>query len=543
MKQKNLFKLIFYTLTILFTLVYIIYRIFFTLPTTLGFVAMIASIIVLIIEIWEFSDFFIYYLNILTVNKKSPKIPDISNITNFPDIDVLVATLNEHESLLENTINACKNMDYPDKSKVHIYLCDDGNRNNIKKLAEKLDVGYISRLTNKNAKAGNYNHALTCINSPYVTTFDADMAPTPNFLLTTLPFFLNNTNDNVGFVQLPQSFTNPDIFQYRFHLENKIPFEQDYFYHSIQIAKNATNSTVCCGTNVLFSRKALDDCKGFATETISEDIATGMMIESNGYKGLALNNVEAYGQAVNDLTGFVKQRSRWARGCIQILKKYKILTNKGLSFRQKLEYLSCVSYWFFGVRRMIYLLSPLLFSIFGIIIVDCDLKTFISIWLPAYILKRFALDVIEGNKRSSTWNKIYETILTPVLCKEALKELFGFGNTRFEVTPKYSPSSKMSKTNMKLFASHFILFSLNILGLIMCLLRINEFGLTIYILSLVWLISNIYYLFISIIFDLRYKAVNIKNFIPNKITVFKAFSTCMIFLNSYNKKARVRKGN
>ena len=227
MKQKNLFKLIFYTLTILFTLVYIIYRIFFTLPTTLGFVAMIASIIVLIIEIWEFSDFFIYYLNILTVNKKSPKIPDISNITNFPDIDVLVATLNEHESLLENTINACKNMNYPDKSKVHIYLCDDGNRNNIKKLAEKLNVGYISRLTNKNAKAGNYNHALTCINSPYVATFDADMAPTPNFLLTTLPFFLNNTNDNVGFVQLPQSFTNPDIFQYRFHLENKMFYFQE----------------------------------------------------------------------------------------------------------------------------------------------------------------------------------------------------------------------------------------------------------------------------------------------------------------------------
>lgn len=530
MKQKNLFKFIFYTLTILLTFTYIIYRIFFTIPTTLGIIALIASILVLFIEIWESLDFFVYYLNILCVKKESPKTPDLSNITQYPDIDVLIATINEHESLLKNTIIACKNMSYPDKSKIHIYICDDGNRANIKKLAENLGVNYLSRITNKNAKAGNYNHALNHISSPFVATFDADMAPTPNFLLTTLPFFYTST-DKIGFVQLPQSFNNPDIFQLRFKLENKIPFEQDYFYHSIQIAKNATNSAIYCGTNALFSRKALNSCNGFATGTISEDIATGMMVESKGYKCLALNNVEAYGTAVNDLSGFVKQRSRWARGCVQILKKYNILKNKGLSFKQKLEYLSCISYWFFGVRRMVYLLTPLLFSIFGIIIIDCNLTTFISIWLPTYILKRFTLDIFEGNKRSSTWNKIYETILTPVLCKEVLKEFFGFGNTKFEVTPKSSQNLKMSKTNKKLLASHLILLILNILGLIMCLFRIKTNGITVYVLSLLWIISNIFYLAISVIFDSSVKCTASTNFIPNKISVYKKLSVLGIFFN------------
>lgn len=530
MKQKNLFKFIFYTLTILLTFTYIIYRIFFTIPTTLGIIALISSILVLFIEIWESLDFFAYYLNILCVKKTFPKIPDLSNITQYPDIDVLIATINEHESLLKNTITACKNMSYPDKSKIHIYICDDGNRANIKKLAENLGVNYLSRITNKNAKAGNYNHALNHITSPFVATFDADMAPTPNFLLTTLPFFFTGT-DEIGFVQLPQSFNNPDIFQLRFKLENKIPFEQDYFYHSIQIAKNTTNSAIYCGTNALFSRKALNSCNGFATGTISEDIATGMMIESKGYKCLALNNVEAYGTAVNDLSGFVKQRSRWARGCVQILKKYNILKNKGLSFKQKIEYLSCISYWFFGVRRMVYLLTPLLFSIFGVIIVDCNLTTFISIWLPTYILKRFTLDIFEGNKRSSTWNKIYETILTPVLCKEVLKEFFGFGNTKFEVTPKSSQNLKMSKTNKQLLISHLVLLILNILGLIMCLFRIKTSGITVYILSLLWIISNIFYLTISVIFDSRVKCTASANFIPNKISVYKKLSVLGIFFN------------
>lgn len=573
MKQKNLFKFIFYTITMILTFTYIIYRIFFTIPTTLGIISLISSILVLFIEIWESLDFFAYYLNILCVKKISPKIPDLSNITQYPDIDVLIATINEHETLLKNTVTACKNMNYPDKSKIHIYICDDGNRANIKKLAENLGVNYLSRITNKNAKAGNYNHALNHISSPFVATFDADMAPTPNFLLTTLPFFYDNTTkfsekikrkkskklsaknnienienienmentgnmknmentgnmEEIGFVQLPQSFNNPDIFQLRFKLENKIPFEQEYFYHSIQIAKNATNSAIYCGTNTLFSRKALDSCNGFATGTISEDIATGMLIESNGYKCLALNNVEAYGTAVNDLSGFVKQRSRWARGCVQILKKYKILKNKGLSFSQKIEYLSCISYWFFGVRRMVYLLTPLLFSIFGVIIVDCNLATFISIWLPTYILKRFTLDIFEGNKRSSTWNKIYETILTPVLCKEVLKEFFGFGNTKFEVTPKFSKTTKMTKTNKKLLASHLILLILNIIGLVMCLFRIKTTGITVYVLSLLWLISNIFYLTISVIFDSRTKCSPSPNFVPNKIGVYKKFSVFGIF--------------
>lgn len=348
--KVDILKLLFYTITIILTAIYIIFRILFTIPTQLGIISLFFAILVLFIEIWEFFEFLIYYLNILIVKKENPKIPDLSKIKEYPDIDILIATLNEPENILKETILACKNLKYPDNLKIHIYLCDDGNRKNIKELSKEMKINYLTRTTNKNAKAGNYNHALQHLKSPFVATFDADMVPTSNFLLTTLPFFFEG-KEEVGFVQLPQSFKNPDIFQYRFKLFNKIPFEQDYFYHSIQIAKNYTNSAVYCGTNTLFSRKALDSCNGFATGTISEDIATGMMIESKGYKCIAINNIEAYGIAVNDLTGFIKQRSRWARGCVQILKKFKILNNKGLSLSQKLEYLSCISYWFFRSKK------------------------------------------------------------------------------------------------------------------------------------------------------------------------------------------------
>lgn len=534
MSRESFLKIVVYTISIILTIVYIIYRIFFTLPTKLGWLSLTLAIIVLLVEIWETTDFFAYYLNILCVKKNSPKVPTVSENSIFPDVDVLIATLNENESLIEKTVQACKDMEYPDKSKVHIYICDDGNRKTVKELADRMGVNYITRLTNKNAKAGNYNHALEIINSPLIATFDADMAPTKNFLMTTVPFFIKEKK--VGFVQLPQSFENPDIYQLRFGLSDKVPFEQDYFYHRIQIAKNQTNSTVYCGTNAVISREALDTVNGFALSTISEDIATGMQIESNGYKGIALNNVEAYGHAVNDLTAFTKQRSRWARGCIQILKKYKIVGNKKLNFRQKLEYLSCISYWFFGLKRMIYLIAPLLFSLFGLIIVDCDLRMFITFWVPTYLIKRFALDILEDNKRSSTWNKIHETILTPVMFKEVLRELIGFGSSKFEVTPKTGWSKKMTKTNLRLLIVHTIFLGLSITAFVMSIIRMQEAGVFVYILPCVWLLSNIFYLLTAVLFDIRVRPVYYDKFVPNKIKKYHKLTVPAIYTSIFKKK-------
>ncbi len=536
MKLKNIAKFILYLISIVLTLAYIIYRIFFTLPTKLGIVSMIFAIIVLFVEIWESIDFFIYFLNILSVNVKNPKIPKINNNTIYPDIDIFIATYNEDQNILKRTIDACLNLQYPEKDKLHIYICDDGNRREIENLAKSLNINYISRSNNKDSKAGNYNNAVSKTTSPYIATFDADMAPTPDFLMKTLPFFLKNNKEKIGFVQLPQSFINPDIFQYRFRLEDKLPFEQEYFYHSIQLAKNETNSAIYCGTNTLFNRQAIIDANGFATGTLTEDIATGMLIESKGYKCIALPDVGAYGISVEDFNGFAKQRSRWASGCIQTLKKYKIFKIKGLTFRQKLEYLSCVSYWFFGIRRFIYLLAPLLFSIFGIIIVDCDLKLFLSIWLPTYLLKRFALDFLQGKRRSSTWNKIYEIILTPILAPRTIKELFGLKQTKFEVTPKNSATHSMTTSNKKILLSHSILLILNIIGFAMCFARVYDAQISNYILSFVWTFSNIFYLFLAFIFDIRYKKYEYKNFVPNKIKKYKNLAILFIFLKRRKAK-------
>ena len=527
LKKESVPKIIIYTVALLTTLIYITYRIFFTLPFGLGPVNVIFGLLVLFVEILEAAEFLIYYLNTLCLSKKSPKIPKIED-KKYPEVDVLIATINEDVDLIEGTIQACKDMEYP--RKFDIYVCDDGNREEIASLCKKMKVKYINRHDNKGAKAGNYNNALTKTSAPYIATFDADMCPKKDFLLKTMPFFVKGYN--VGFVQTPQSFKNPDIYQAR--LSSKIPFEQDYFYHYIQMARNNINSTILCGTNCVISRKALKEAGGFAEKSIAEDIATGMLIETKGYLGVAIDDVLAYGNSVTDVAGFIRQRSRWGRGCIQTFKQYGIFNHRILSFRQKLDYFAAITYWLFSVKRLVYLALPLLFAFFGIIIIRCDLAVFVTIFYIQYFVKRFAIDLLEGRSRSSTWNKIYELIVAPLLVGGVIKELFGFGNTKFDVTPKGKNKIKKSHAQAKLLFSHTLLLLLSIGGIVLAFYKANIVRSEIYIMPLVWLFINCGYLLIAILFDLRSGRVA-KDFKPNGVKKYGIKSYFYILVRGKKK--------
>ena len=531
LKKESVPKISIYTVALLTTLIYITYRIFFTLPFGLGWVNVLFGLLVLFVEILEAAEFVIYYLNTLCLSKKSPKIPKI-NEKDYPVVDVLIATINEDIDLIEGTIQACKDMEYP--KKFDVFVCDDGSRAEIAALCKKMKVKYISRHDNKGAKAGNYNNALEKTSAPYLATFDADMRPTKKFLLKTMPFFVKASN--VGFVQTPQSFNNPDIYQAR--LSAKIPFEQDYFYHYIQMARNNINSTILCGTNCVISRKALKEAGGFAEKSIAEDIATGMLIEAKGYLGIAIRDVLAYGNSVTDVTGFVRQRSRWARGCIQTFKNYGIFNHSILSFRQKLDYFAAIVYWLFSAKRLFYLILPLLFAFFGIIIIRCDIAIFITIFFIQYFVKRFAIDLLENRSRSSTWNKIYELILSPLLFIGVIKEVFGFGNTKFYVTPKGKNKIKKKHVQARLFFSHTLLLLLTIGGIVLAFYKASIVQSEVYIMPLVWLFINAIYLLIAIIFDFRTGRVA-KDFKPNGVKKYGLKSYFAIFIRSKKKYSRL----
>lgn len=391
-------------------------------------------------------------------------------------------------------------MDYPDKQKIHIYVCDDGNRSEMKQLCEELGVSYLARKDHANAKAGNYNYALLHTNSELIVTFDADMIPMHDFLLELVPYF---KTDTIGFVQSPQSFYNPDLFQFNLYSENLVPNEQDFFFRHIQLSRNATNTAIYGGSNTILRRKALVEAGGFSTVSITEDLATGLMIQSLGYQGVAVGDVHASGLSPTEIDSLLKQRERWARGCIQTIKKLKVITNKKLTRQQKRSYFLSVVYWYVPLRRMIFILAPILYSFFDVSILECSFWELLVFFLPQFILFNSTLKEMNGSLRSSRLTNLYDTILAPYLLPAILLETFGVHKMTFHVTNKSHTKQKEDET--KRFARKYsiifvILLVLDIFGAISCVNKLlfeRNVGV---VFVLYWLIANGYHLVMAIYF-------------------------------------------
>lgn len=494
------------------SIIYILWRLFFTLPTETGIVSLVAGIALFVAEFISMLEAVIHY--ICMSRYKKPVLPVIAN-ADYPSVDVLIATHSEETDLLFKTVNGCLHMAYPDKSKVHIFLCDDGNRPEMEKLAHDMGVGYFGLADNKMAKAGNLNHALSKTDSTLVVTLDADMIPRSSFLMETVPYFLlpemiqdhgiwrKRTQEEIdpdykiGFVQTPQSFYNPDLFQFNFFAERNIPNEQDYFFREVNVGRNSSNSAIYAGSNTIISRRALDEIGGIRTKTITEDFATGIDIETKGYTCFAIEKVLASGLAPDDFPNLLKQRQRWGRGCVQTIRSFKFLFGK-LPVLAKLSYLSCLLYWWTFLRRIIYILSPILFTVFGVLIVKTSIQGILFIWLPSYLIYNHSLRLLSGKKRDQKWSNIVDTILCPYMMIPILAETLGLRMKKFAVTSKEKKTSRSAK--IVYAVPHIILLVVDIVGICFSVRRMlidqNFLGIVV----LFWLCMNAYFLTMAIFF-------------------------------------------
>lgn len=452
---ENRKSLLFY-LTQYFVPLYLAWRFLFTLPFAGHSVfTLIIAILLLFTECLSIGEFLINCT--LLRNRHKFPLPKEENAQDFPDVDVLIATYNEDASLLYKTIYGCRRMKYPDPSKVHIYLCDDGHRPQIKELAERTHIHYLTREDRQGAKAGNLNNALNHTSSELVVTFDADMVPRSSFLMETIPYFIDAKKRNeilrskgkpempLGFVQTPQAFYNQDLFQYHFYAGQSIPNEQDYFYREIQPARTMSNSVIYGGSNTILSRQALESAGGFYTKAITEDFATGLLIEGNGYVSLATSKPLTYGLSAEDFASLVSQRIRWGRGVINVLYQINIFFTRRYSNVQKASYWSSIQFWLYPFIRSIYMIAPFLSAVFSMVVVNASISESLYFWLPMMITQTLTVRKLSQGKRTSFWTIIYNTILAPFLFFPLLFELLGISMKTFKVTNKGIKNSRHAR--------------------------------------------------------------------------------------------------
>lgn len=522
MKRKTLV-----TLIISLNMIYLIWRTFYTLPIDHSSLALSLGLLLLVSEGFGFFELVLtMYLLKDTSDTAIPKV----ETNDWPSIDILIACYNEPTELIQKSINACLYLNYKDKTKINIVVCDDKRRDDLKELAFKMHVQYITRLTNQHAKAGNLNNALHFSYGDLILTLDADMIVHPDFLLKTVPFFVDN--QKMGFVQTPHRFYNADTFQYNMFAEASIPNEQDFFHTTIQNGRSKMNAVIYAGSNTLISRKALKETGGFETGSITEDIATGIKLQSQGYQSVFVNEVLAVGLAPFNIKDLFTQRVRWALGTLQTFQQRKGHF-KALNSQQKLMYSLSYIYWFNSFRRLIYMLIPTLFIFFSIPVVVTDMKQVLIFWLPTFVLNHYGFKYLSNGVRSPLLSHLYETIFAPILSYNLFKELIGFKQTTFKVTPKKHQTLN-SNFNLRYFVPHLTMFSLLSIAFTLGMYYFYQSQYAfIYAINLFWIAYNLYVLFLSLLFASERKVlrsnVRVKTAVPIALEIDQKIEQFMTY--------------
>ena len=383
-------------------------------------------------EAYAFVILFFGYMQTIWPLRRAP-VPMPEDPEDWPDVDLVIPTYNEPLSVVRYTALAAMNIDWP-SDRLHVYILDDGKREEFRRFAEEAGIGYMTRDDNAHAKAGNINRALKKLHSPYVAIFDCDHVPTRSFLQVTMGWF--QRDKNLAMLQTPHHFYSPDPFERNLHQFRTIPNEGELFYGIVQDGNDFWNATFFCGSCAVLRRTALDEIGGIAVETVTEDAHTSLRMQMNGWNTAYINIPQAAGLATERLSGHVKQRIRWARGMIQILRTDNPLFAKGLKLPQRLCYFNAMTHFMYAMPRLIFLTAPLIYLLLSHTNVPGYWAAIFAYALPHLTLSNITNSRIQGQHRHSFWNEIYETVLSPYILLPTLLAMVNPKLGKFNVTDK-----------------------------------------------------------------------------------------------------------
>jgi len=388
-----------------------------------------------------------YAINILKVcQKKSGQdngiIPEEPLKGEEPSVAILVAARHEPREVLEETFITLSNLNYNNKS---IYFLDDSSEEKYKKEAETLadELGLIlfRREKRHGAKAGIINDCLKGLDHKYIAVFDADQTPLPEFLNKLIPILENN--EKLAFVQTPQFYTNIEESS----VARAAAFQQAVFYEYICEGKSTGNAMFCCGTNIVFRKKALLEVGGLDESTVTEDFATSIKLHTGGWESMYYNHVYAFGMAPEDLTGYFKQQFRWANGTITVFKRilWTFLRRPfSLSPSQWWEYFLSGSFYFIGTAFFFLMLCPVIYLLFNIPSFFAKPEIYFLTFLPYILLTTsvfyFILGTRQYHKKDLFLGQLLGVSTFSIYMKAAFSALVGI-KTSFGITSKTGRSN------------------------------------------------------------------------------------------------------
>ncbi len=380
-------------------------------------------------------------------------------------VDIFIATYNEGPDILERTLIAACAVDHADK---RVWLLDDGARNWVRALAEAHGAQYVCRVKGKHAKAGNVNnglaHALATGRKPdFILLLDADFVASRAILRRTLPLF---HAADVGIVQTPQHFFNPDPVQINVFSPTVWPDEQRFFFDVLMPSLDAWGGAFCCGTSAVLRVKALLAVGGLATETVTEDMLTSFKLVEQGWRTVYLDEPLSLGLAPEGVSEYIIQRSRWCLGAVQqIYTRWSFLGPARLGWIQRLNNFSSLLFWgaTFPYRVMV-MAAPAIWWWTGVTSIHATVTDLAQVLLPFYALNACFNAVYSANRQLPLLSDINLLVPSAAIIGSVFTGLVRPWGQPFRVTPKGLSSERVT-IHGRLMAPFVLLAALTLAGM------------------------------------------------------------------------------
>lgn len=246
---------------------------------------------------------------------------------------IIIPARNE-EKVISSTLRAMANLNYPKNMYEVLVVVRNDDVGTLRAVEKEID-GLGLRLGSKNLPLMKLVKIDgTTINKPYslnmgwlyatgdiITVFDAEDEPHPDILRSVDEVFIR---DRVDIVQAGVQLVN--VGSHWFAALNCL--EYYYWFKSILPFMSSLGATPLGGNTVFFKRRVLEKLDGWREDCLTEDADIGIRASAAGFKTkmIYVEDMATQEETPTNEDEFIRQRTRWDQGYLQILVRGDWLT-------------------------------------------------------------------------------------------------------------------------------------------------------------------------------------------------------------------------
>ncbi len=226
-----------------------------------------------------------------------------------PAVSILIPAHNE-EKYIDRTIKALLSDNYPKKE---IIVIDDGSTDRTSGILGKFGKRIIVIKMNHAGKAAALNTALRKAKNEIVITLDADSELGKGSISELVkPLHNADIGGSTGIIRARRN-------------RNPLTWFQDYEYimsSGWRYASTNINGNSIVPGFAAFRKSALEEIGGFGSDTLTEDFDIVVSLKRAGYDTVTVKTASITTNVPQSVPALVRQRLRWGRGTIQVIRKH-----------------------------------------------------------------------------------------------------------------------------------------------------------------------------------------------------------------------------